>query len=155
MRTFFLLIFVLSFVSAMSQSLSAYDVMKKNDQASLADNESCTINMLLKNNRGGERKRTIEQFSKIDNDGNRLLLIKFLSPSVLKGSGYLSIENTNRDDDQWLYLPAFNKTRRILSKNESDHIVGTDFSFEDINREDIEEYHYVFLSDVDILDNLK
>lgn len=146
-KLFVLNLIFISTLSVKSQAISAYTVMDKNDKQSFADSESLTITMILTNKQGGKRERVIEQFSKINKEKNRSLLIKFSSPADIKGTGFLSIENKNRDDDQWLYLPAFNKTRRISANNESDYFVSSDFSFEDLNREDLEEYSYQFLSE--------
>jgi len=116
----------------------------------IADDEYLKISMTLINKRGGERRRQLEQFIKTDKDNNRSSLIKFLSPADIKGTGFLSIEYSDQDDDQWLYLPAFKKTRRISSANESDFFVGTDFTFEDLNREDLEDFSYSYLPDAEI-----
>ncbi len=148
----FAFIFILAFrmlapAGAQDHQLSALEVMTENDRQMIADDEYFMIRMTLVNKRGGERKRQLEQYTMTDSDNNRSSLIKFLAPADIKGTGLLSIEHSSRDDDQWLYLPAFNKTRRISPSNESDYFVGTDFTFEDLNREDLEDFDYSFLAD--------
>jgi len=130
--------------------LSALEVMIKSDRQSVAGDEYFKISMKLINKRGGKRERQLEQFTKTDDQDMRSSLIKFLSPADIKGTGFLSIEHSGRDDDQWLYLPAFKKTRRISPGNESDYFVGTDFTFEDLNREDLEDFTYSFLPDAEV-----
>ena len=85
-----------------------------------------------------------------DKNDKRSSIIKFLSPADVKGTGFLVNENSESADDQWLYLPAFNKSKRISSSNETDNFVGSDFTFEDINREDLDEFSYKFLTETDI-----
>lgn len=152
-RTFYLFVSaILIAISGQTQDkqLSALEVMVKNDQQSIAADEYDKMSMSLISKNGGKRARQLEQFTMTDKEDNRSSLIKFLSPANIKGTGFLSIENSGRDDDQWLYLPAFNKTRRISPANESDYFVGTDFTFEDLNREDLEDYAYSFLPDAEV-----
>lgn len=132
------------------QQLTALEIMIKNDQQSISNDEYFKITMSLINKRGNKRERQLEQLTMTDEKNNRSSLIKFLSPADIKGTGFLSIEHSGRDDDQWLYLPAFNKTRRISPANESDYFVGTDFTFEDLNREDLEDFTYSFLPDAEV-----
>jgi hypothetical protein len=73
---------------------------------------------------------------------DEMRLIRFQSPADIQGSGVLTIEHPDRDSDQWLYLPAYHTTRRIASANRGDRYMGTDFLYEDIMREKIEEYAY-------------
>jgi len=141
--------------TANSQALSAYEVMKLNYEQTVSENEYFNITMVLTNKRGNTRKRQLEQFSKINTDDNRSTIIKFLSPADIGGTGFLAIENKNRDDDQWLYLPAFKKTRRISGSNKSDYFVGSDITFEDLSREDLEDCDYSFLSQEVEIDGVK
>ena len=73
-----------------------------------------------------------------------------MSPADVKGTGFLSIENGNRDDDQWLYLPALQKVRRISASNETDNFIGSDFTFEDLQEEEIDQYDYKLIGAKDI-----
>jgi len=59
----------------------------------------------------------------------------------VKGTGFLgwSYENETRDDDQWLYLPALRKVRRIAAGNKDDYFMGTDFTYDDMGDRKIEE----------------
>nr|WKN34987.1 outer membrane lipoprotein-sorting protein [Tunicatimonas sp. TK19036] len=138
--TAFLLCLLPAIVTA--QSERGYDIMHRCDEEAIADDEYFQLSMTLTNKQGQERKRTLEQHTKTDVSGNRSSMIKFLSPADVAGTGFLAIEYSGRDDDQWLYLPAFRKTRRISPNNESDYFVGSDFTFEDLNREDLEEHTY-------------
>jgi hypothetical protein len=143
---------IMTAISGQTQdlSLTPLEVMKKNDLQAVADNEYFRMSMKLINKSGMTRERQLEQHNMTDEGNNRSYLIKFISPADIKGTGFLSIEHDDRESDQWLYLPAFNKTRRISSANESDYFAGTDFTFEDLNREDLEDFNYSFLPDVEV-----
>jgi hypothetical protein len=61
----------------------------------------------------------------------------YQSPTNVKGTGFLTYDypEADTDDDQWLYLPALRKVRRISSSDRGDYFLGTDFSYEDIKKE--------------------
>lgn len=69
-------------------------------------------------------------------------LIRFDSPAEMAGSGVLTLENSERADDQWMYLPAFHTSRKIPSSSRSDRYMGTDFFFEDVSDDKVDLYRY-------------
>lgn len=114
-----------------------------NKQRKLAD-ESAQILMVLKNRKGDERERKIT-LTTITNDQNlQKSLITFQAPKNVKGTGLLTYENENASDDQWLYLPALKRTRRISSADQTDSFMGTDFTFEDLSPEVLSDFTYTF-----------
>lgn len=121
---------------------SGLDIIKKNDIQMKSENEDVDFVMELVNNKGIKQVRKVKQYSFLDQNNNRSNLIRFQSPADVKGTGFLSIENTGRDDDQWLFLPALNKSRRISASDETDYFMGSDFAFEDIGVEKIDENNY-------------
>lgn len=134
----------LSFPS-FAQNLSAKVIMEKNDEQANAKDEQMQLTMTLINSKGKQLVRKIEQINKTDNNKNRSSLIKFLAPADVKGTGFLSIEYTGKEEDQWLYLPALKKTRRISSSDETDNFMGSDFTFEDLGGEDLQDFDYKLL----------
>ncbi len=134
------------------QSLSAREIMKKNDQQRKTKTEKLEMEMKLINKKGKTRVRRVTQIKKTDASGNEKSVIRFLAPADVKGTGLLTIEHTDRDDDQWLFLPALRKVRRISSGDKSDRFVGTDFTYEDLKNEELENYDYKLLKD-DVLEN--
>ena len=84
-------------------------------------------------------------------DGDKML-IEFLWPADVKGTKLLTWSHKNRNDDQWLFLPALNRVKRILSTNQSGSFVGSEFSYEDVGSDEFEKYTYLFLRD-DLLNN--
>ena len=147
------ILFICFFLAALlvnAQSLTGVDIMTKSVHAISSDNETVNIKMKLINSRGKERERYLHQYIKNDQDNNRSSLVKFLSPSDVKGTGFLSIEYTDKNDAQWLYLPALRRSRRISASDEKDSFMGSDFTYEDIRREKLVAYTYKLIGDVNI-----
>lgn len=90
----------------------------------------------------GERKRELTYVTRTDADGDRKMLIRFLAPPEIEGTGFLSVEHADRDDDRWLYLPATRKTRRIAGSDKTDDFVGSQFTYEDLDSERLDLYEY-------------
>jgi outer membrane lipoprotein-sorting protein len=59
-------------------------------------------------------------------------LVVFQTPADVKGTKTLLVENSGKDDDIWVYLPAMKKVRRLVASNKKDSFVGTDFSYGDV-----------------------
>jgi outer membrane lipoprotein-sorting protein len=76
---------------------------------------------------------------------NQKGLIRFTAPADVRGTALLSIENADREDDQWLFLPALKKSRRISAAAKSDSFVGSDFAYEDLGAEEIDQHDYRLL----------
>ncbi|HHH19726.1 MAG TPA: outer membrane lipoprotein-sorting protein [Campylobacterales bacterium] len=66
----------------------------------------------------------------------------FLSPADVKGTKTLTHEHIDRDDDQWLYLPALKRVKRIASRNKSGSFMGSEFSYEDIGNQNYQKFSY-------------
>jgi outer membrane lipoprotein-sorting protein len=128
-------------------SITAREIIIKNDQQRKAADEKLELTMKLINKKGKERVRKVIQFKKTNDNGQQKTLIRFLSPADVKGTGLLTIEHSDRDDDQWLYLPSLRKVRRISASNKSDNFVGTDFSYQDLKSEEMENYQYKLIKE--------
>lgn len=153
---FFSLFFLWMFVNV-SLSLAqttGKDIMRKHKTQTLTNDQSVNITMKIINQKGKERIRQITKISKTDAQENVSQLILFNAPADIEGTGLLSIEHSDRQDDRWLYLPALRRTRRISSTNRSDQFMGSDFTYEDIEPEKIEEFTYTLLGE-EYVDNIK
>jgi len=105
------------------------------------------MKMLLRNRQGEEstryiRVRTLEQLD----DGDKSLII-FDQPADVKGTAFLSFTHRTGPDDQWLYLPALKRVKRISSRNKSGPFMGSEFAYEDISSQELEKYTYNYLRD--------
>jgi len=103
--------------------------------------------MLLRNEHGQESVREIKIKSlEQDSDGDKSLTV-FNKPRDVKGTAFLSFSHADRADDQWLYLPALKRVKRISSKNKSGPFMGSEFSFEDFSSFEVDKYTYKYLGD--------
>ena len=101
--------------------------------------------MVMTDKRGKTRKRQTKGFRKYFGDEKRTAIF-YLSPKNVKNTAFLTYDYpaSNKDDDQWLYLPAARKVRRISASDRGDYFLGTDFTYEDIKLESkvsLEDYH--------------
>lgn len=108
---------------------------------------TASMKMLLRNRQGEEstryiRVRTLEQLD----DGDKSLTI-FDQPADVKGTAFLSFTHRTGPDDQWLYLPALKRVKRISSRNKSGPFMGSEFAYEDISSQELEKYTYKYLRD--------
>lgn len=123
------------------------EVMERYDAQDRTRDSEVTVDMTIENARGRSRERVLTLWSKTRDDGTRMQLIRFLEPADVEGTGFLQVENRDRDDDLWLYLPALRRVRRISGADRRDRFVGTDFTFEDLDPEDLDAHRYTFLRD--------
>ncbi len=108
------------------------------------------LKMVLRNAHGEEstrelRNRVLEQAE----DGDKSLVV-FDHPHDVKGTAFLTFSHVDGDDDQWLYLPALKRVKRISSSNKSGPFMGSEFAYEDISSQEVEEYTYRFLREEDL-----
>lgn len=91
------------------------------------------LTMLLINNRGEERKREIRQFIADDEKTEKKIMF-FLSPADVRNTSFMnwSYAQQGKEDDQWIYLPALKKVKRISSEGKSDYFMGSDFTYDDL-----------------------
>jgi len=125
--------------------MDAKEIMRQVDLQSSATDEVIDITMVLIDKKGKERARKATLYTKQKNDTDDMRLIRFHTPADIAKSAVLTIENSDRDNDQWVYLPAYHTTRRITAANRSDNYMGTDFAYEDITDPRIDEYQYKIL----------
>jgi hypothetical protein len=130
------------FQTVYCQQMNGYDIMKENDKQYNFSTEENTMTMELINNSGQKRVRSVLRFLKKDENKNTQMLIRFLSPADVKGSGYLLIKNKKKDESRYLYLPALKKARRISSGEDSDNFMGSDFTYEDLDEIDLENFSF-------------
>jgi outer membrane lipoprotein-sorting protein len=108
------------------------------------------LRMTLRNSAGEEsireiRNRTLE----MEDDGDRSLVI-FDQPRDVAGTAFLNVTHRTENDDQWLYLPALRRVKRISSANKSGPFMGSEFAYEDIASQEIEKYTYSFIEEAQL-----
>jgi len=108
---------------------------------------SADLVMTLRNKHGQETSRTMRSRTLEQNDDGDKSLIIFDSPGDVKGTAFLSFTHREDTDDQWLYLPALKRVKRIASSNKSGPFMGSEFAYEDIASQEVEKYDYKYLRD--------
>ena len=129
----------------------AREIMEKVDARDDGDNQTANMEMVLIDKRGKERFREIRTFSK-DMDKDTFRLMFFVSPADVKHTGFLTYDydNPERDDDQWLYLPALKKTKRIASSDKSGSFMGSDLNYSDMTSRNLEDFDFVLKDELDV-----
>ena len=104
-----------------------------------------SLKMILRNAAGQESIREIHTKTlEVSNDGDKSLNV-FNHPRDVKGTAFLSFSHPVGADDQWLYLPALKRVKRISSRNKSGPFMGSEFAYEDLSSFEVEKYTYKLL----------
>ncbi|MEM0988880.1 MAG: efflux RND transporter permease subunit [Pseudomonadota bacterium] len=106
--------------------------------------------MVLRDKGGRASRRVFENltFERPDMGVGDLGIIIFSKPRDIRGTGLLTHANIEpSDDDQWLYLPAVKRVKRISSSNRTGKFVGSEFSYEDLGSQEVADYDYKWLRD--------
>jgi outer membrane lipoprotein-sorting protein len=108
---------------------------------------TANMTMTLKNKSGDTSTRLIRiRTLEVEGDGDKSLSI-FDVPADVKGAAMLTYTHGLKPDDQWLYLPALKRVKRISSRNKSGPFMGSTFAFEDLGSQEVEKYTYNYLRD--------
>ncbi len=86
-----------------------------------------------------DKRWTYERFG---SHGNSKAIIRFTAPAEVKGVALLVVNHPDRASDQWMWTPAIERDRRIALQDRSTRFFGTDFSFEDLEERDVDQYDY-------------
>ena len=113
--------------------------MEKVDQIKSPYDIQTQIKMTLISNKGGKkrsRSRVLTSIEKKYENGifKTKSLLLFSQPKEIKGTAFLNWDRVDgKGDDQWLYLPALKKVKRIRTSDKSRSFQGSDFSYEDLS----------------------
>lgn len=109
--------------------------------------QQSNLKMILRNPQGQATERNIRNKQlEVSGDGDKSMSI-FDSPADVKGTAFLSYTHATKPDDQWLFLPALKRVKRISSNNKSGPFMGSEFAYEDITSQEVEKYSYKWLKD--------
>lgn len=103
------------------------------------------LKMTLRDSRGNERVREMRIRVLERADGGDWSMTVFDNPRDVKGTALLTYSNGLEPDDQWFYLPALKRVKRISSKNRSGSFMGSEFAFEDMSAFEEVKYDYEFI----------
>ena len=124
-------------------------IMEWVDAREDGDTETSTMEMLLIDRSGNQRTRRMRNF-RMDVGPDRKSVLFFTSPADVKNTGFLSFDyvDVERDDDQWLYLPALKKTKRIAGGDRGGSFMGSDFTYADFSKPALDRYTYTLMKEV-------
>ncbi len=108
---------------------------------------TANMKMILRNKQGQTNTREVKvKTLEVIGDGDKGLSI-FNTPKDIKGTASLTYSHALKPDEQWLYLPALKRVKRISSKNKSGPFMGSEFAYEDISSQEVEKYTYKYIKD--------
>lgn len=119
--------------SLSAQEPPAAEIMEQVYERPAGGDMASELTMILTNSRGDTRERRIRQFRKEFKDGDRKIMF-FKAPADVKDTSFMSwsYDAAGKDDDQWIYLPALKRVKRISSDSKSDYFMGSDFTYDDL-----------------------
>jgi outer membrane lipoprotein-sorting protein len=131
--------------SAEEKGLAIAEEMERRDTG--WGGSEAKMTMLLRNRQGQETTRKIRARAlEVTGDGDKSMSI-FDTPRDVKGTAFLSHTHSTKPDDQWLYLPALKRVKRISSSNKSGPFMGSEFAYEDLTSQEVDKYSYKWLRD--------
>ena len=123
-------------------ALSNMQVAQKSEAIMSGFGDSISkMQMTLINARGQKKVRTMSM-RVLEGKEEDKSLMEFLTPADVKGTKFLNYEHVDKDDDQWLYLPALKRVKRIASKSKSGSFMGSEFAYEDLSAFNVKKYKY-------------
>ena len=107
--------------------------------------QTAALTMVLRNRHGEESTREMRVNTlEVVSDGDKSLVV-FDRPGDVAGTALLSFTHKTESDDQWLYLPALRRVKRIASNNKAGPFMGSEFAYEDLASQEVEKYTYRFV----------
>lgn len=135
-----------------AQTPTGRDIAQRVKDRENGDDRTSEMNLTLVNKSGRTRERKVKSYA-IDILKDTKQIMFFLYPGDVKGTGFLTwdYDDTNKEDDKWLYLPAMKKTRRISgASSKTDYFMGTDFTYDDMGSRSVDEDTHTLLREEDV-----
>jgi len=136
-------------LSASVNALTGLEIMQKVDARDDGSSVVSTLQMILIDKHKKQRIRQMRTFSKDINKNTEYKSVFFLTPSDVKNTAFLTFDysGNDKDDDQWMYLPALKKTKRIPASDKDGAFMGSDFSYADMTDKNLDDYHFKLLKE--------
>ena len=129
--------------SQAARAESAGDIMNKVANTRKLEGSEAVIKMTLIDEKGKKSEREIAAATKLFDKGKtEKRVFRFLSPSDVKGTGFLVFDYEAKPDDAWIYMPAIRKSRRIKGSETSKPFMGSEFTFGDLSPSAVGDYSY-------------
>jgi hypothetical protein len=136
---------------AIADEAKARAIMEKVDARDEGDTLEQDMLMVLIDKKGNKRRRDLKSYTK-DFGEDTYKILFFKSPADIKNTAFLTYDydDSKKDDDQWLYLPALKKVKRIPSTDKSSSFMGSDFSYFDMTDRDLEDYDFKLIKETEV-----
>ncbi len=142
---FLILTTAFAFNAFAQEKLTGLQIMEKVYNRPTGNDMEANLTMTLINSGGNKRIREIKQYSR-DFGAVEKKIMFFIKPADVRNTSFMSwsYDDPNKDDDQWIYLPALKKVKRISSDSKSDYFMGSDFTYDDLgDRKPNEDTHKI------------
>jgi outer membrane lipoprotein-sorting protein len=135
-------------------AITADEIAKQVDERDEGDKSISTMEMTLIDKQGNNRVRKMKSYT-MDKGEDTQSVIFFMSPADVRNTAFLTYDydDSSKDDDQWLYLPALKKTKRIASSDKSSSFMGSDFTYSDMTSREIDDYTYRIAKETTVRDH--
>jgi hypothetical protein len=137
-----LLLALVASLPAAAAAQSGVEIMQTSRQVHRVGDEEERLLLRLVSRAGAAKERRVARFTLYGRDGLDRVMLRFLAPRDVENTGLLTWEARDGDDDQWLYLPATRRVKRIAASGKKNRFMGTDFSYEDLRPENVEANRY-------------
>ncbi len=124
---------------------SGREIMQRQRDLNRAKDEATTSQMTLVSKAGEVKRRRIVNYVLTGPQDLDKTLIRFLAPRDVENTALLTWEGQGGNDDQWFYLPATRKIKRIAASGKKNRFMGTDFTFEDLRPENLALHTYTLV----------
>jgi outer membrane lipoprotein-sorting protein len=124
---------------------AALDLMKKQREVQRVKDEEERQKLKLTNKAGASKERKMVRYLLSGAGDLDKILVRFLTPRDVENTGLLTWEGKDGNDDQWLYLPAVKRPKRIAASGKKNRFMGTDFAFEDLRPENVAANAYALV----------
>lgn len=136
------IILLLSVLNAGTIAQDPAEIVKKSRDIMKVSAFEATSTLTITDARGNQRIRESTMASKSYPGEIEKRIIKFTHPPEIRGTGMLIVDYPEKTDDQWIYLPAMRKTRRIVSREKSRSFMGSEFSNADMTAPGLQDFSY-------------
>ena len=137
---------LLMLAAAMLRGDDALEIAHKAQDRTRSQSEryTGTLQVLDANRKVSEKRWT---FDRLGSHGQSKAILRFTAPPEVKGVALLIVNHPERASDQWMWTPALERDRRIALQDRSARFFGTDFSFEDLEERDVDQFDYKLLAE--------
>ena len=132
-------------------ALSGREIMEKVNARDVGDRSISEMEMILIDKKGNKRVRKLKTYGLEQGKDSKSLMF-FVSPADVKNTGFLTYDydESGKDDDQWLYLPALRKTKRISAGDKSGSFMGSDLNYSDMSSPDLDLYNFTLMKETEV-----